>query len=344
MLIINPLRVFVKVKSRVINLLVAHTNMQKIPVAISQCLLGDPVRFDGGHKHNSYITEVLGVFLALRPVCPEVAIGLGVPRKPIRLVANVKETRVRGVADARMDVTAELAAQAEVVCASGDICGHIFMQNSPSCGVFGVKRFTAAGHLLDQKGRGAYARAITERLPLLPVEEAGRLSDPMVCENFLTRVFAYHDWQSRVGSAPAGEKLADFYARYRYLVMAHQPSASETLDEQLASLSMVADLDQARDDFFSVLMEALRHTATRANTTRVLQAIYARLKHHLQDAEDEQLERLIAAYQHGAEPLSVPLNRLEIHLTKIDDADLAQQVFWAPFPQALGLRDKIHPF
>ena len=118
--------------------------MHKIPVAISQCLLGERVRFDGGHKHNHYITDVLGQYLEFRPVCPEVAVGLGVPRKPIRLVVIDKTTRVRGATDSHMDVTAELAAQADqLVHDSGDICGHIFMQNSPSCGVFGVKRFTS---------------------------------------------------------------------------------------------------------------------------------------------------------------------------------------------------------
>lgn len=319
--------------------------MQKISVAISQCLLGEPVRFDGGHKHNHYITEVLGQYLEFRPVCPEVAIGLGVPRKPIRLVVTDKTTRVRGAIDSRMDVTGELAAQADqLVNDSGDICGHIFMQNSPSCGVFGVKRFTSAGQLLDQKGRGAYAQAITERLPLLPVEEAGRLNDPMLCENFMTRVFAYHDWNTAVANAPTAEKLTDFCARYHYLVMAHCPSACEWLDEQLASLSMAADLEEMGDHFFRVLMNALSHTATRANTTRVLQAIHERLKDRLKEAENEQLGRLIAAYQHGHEPLSIPLTQLEIHQAKTNDANLARQIFWAPFPPALGLRNNIHPF
>lgn len=316
--------------------------MQKIPVAISQCLLGERVRFDGGHKHNHYVTDLLGQYLEFRPVCPEVAIGLGVPRKPIRLVVTNKTTRVRGAADPQMDVTAELTAQADQLVRNvGDIFGHIFMQNSPSCGVFGVKRFTPAGQLLDQKGRGAYAQAITERLPLLPVEEAGRLVDPVLCENFLTRVFAYHDWNVSVALAPDTQKLTSFFARYHYLIMAHYPSSWDELSGQL---SMPGNIDQRCNSFFNILMTALNHIPTRTNTRRVLKTIHDALKNHLADAENDTVKQLIDAYHQGQEPLSVPLARLASYQTKVDNPYLKHQVFWEPTPDALGLRKVINAF
>ena len=114
--------------------------MDKIPLGVSECLLGEPVRFDGGHKHNRYLTEVLGQYMAFHPVCPEVAIGLGIPRKPIRIVATDRGSRIQGVTNPDLDVTEALAAQADLaVAAMPDICGYLFMQNSPSCGVFDMK-------------------------------------------------------------------------------------------------------------------------------------------------------------------------------------------------------------
>ncbi len=151
--------------------------MSKIPVGVSQCLLGEQVRFDGGHKRSRYLTDVLSSFIEFRPVCPEVAIGLGIPRKPIRLMVMGEETRVVGVADPSLDVTDALVAQAELaVQQMPDICGYVFMQNSPSCGVFGMKRYRTNGYTMDAKGRGAYAKRFMELMPYLPVEEAGRLT------------------------------------------------------------------------------------------------------------------------------------------------------------------------
>ena len=317
--------------------------MNRIPVAISQCLVGEPVRFDGGHKHNHYITEVLGQHLEFRPVCPEVAIGLGVPRKPVRLIVTDQGVRVRGLADSHMDVTAQLTAQADqIVHNSGDICGHIFMQNSPSCGVYGLKRYTPDGQLLDRKGRGAYAQAITENLPLLPVEEAGRLNDPVLCENFLTRVFAYHDWKIAVAIAPDAQQLTDFYARYHYLIMAHHPPSCDALRDQLSMPP--EDIHQRCDNFLDILMNALNHIPSRANTTRVLKMIYEALKNHLDDAESETVKQLIDAYYQGREPLSVPLTQLSFHKLKVDNPYLIHQVFWEPTPDALGLRKMINAF
>ncbi len=176
---------------------------EKIPIGISECLLGEPVRFDGGHKRNRFLTDVMSRYFDYRPVCPEVLIGLGIPRKPIRLVATDKGTRVRGVDDDSLDVTEALAGEADsALDRMPDLCGYVLMQNSPSCGAFRMKRYGENGFPLDSDGVGAFAERLMELHPLLPVEEAGRLTDAGLRDNFIARVFAYKDWKDSVGSYP----------------------------------------------------------------------------------------------------------------------------------------------
>ena len=171
----------------------------------------------------------------------------------------------------------------------------------------------------------------------MPVEEAGRLNDPVLCENFLTRVFAYHDWKIAVAIAPDTEKLADFYARYHYLIMAHHPPSCDALRNQLSMPP--EDIHQLCANFLDILMDALNHIPTRANTTQILRMIHDALKNHLNDAESETLKQLIEAYYQGLEPLNVPLAQLSLHKIKVDNPYLTQQVFWEPTPDALGLRN-----
>ncbi|HEX7762651.1 MAG TPA: DUF523 and DUF1722 domain-containing protein, partial [Cellvibrio sp.] len=236
--------------------------MSKIPVGVSQCLLGEQVRFDGGHKRSRYLTDVLSSFIEFRPVCPEVAIGLGIPRKPIRLMVVGEETRVVGVADPSLDVTDALVAQAELaVQQMPDICGYVFMQNSPSCGVFGMKRYRTNGYTMDAKGRGAYAKRFMELMPYLPVEEAGRLNDAGLRENFLTRVFAFHDFKTQLSQAPTAKKLIAFYSRYKYQVMAHHVPSYFEIGRFLSNLAG-RDIESCRDQFFQLFMAALSHHAT----------------------------------------------------------------------------------
>ena len=165
---------------------------RKIPLGISSCLLGQKVRFDSGHKHNPYITQSLGEFFSFEPFCPEVTIGLGIPREPIRLIRGEDEDSVRcvGTKNPNLDVTTEL-----VQCAEdqahwvASVYGYIFKKDSPSCGMERVKVYTNASARRD--GRGMFAATIMDRFPDLPVEEEGRLSDARLRENFIKRVFLY---------------------------------------------------------------------------------------------------------------------------------------------------------
>jgi uncharacterized protein YbgA (DUF1722 family)/uncharacterized protein YbbK (DUF523 family) len=312
--------------------------MNKIPIGVSQCLLGEPVRFDGGHKHNHYLTDVLSDYLEYHSVCPEVAIGLGIPRQPIRLIATDQQTRVRGGDDTSLDVTDALVEQADIAAANlPDICGYVFMQSSPSCGVYGLKRYDENGLQVDKQGRGAYAARLMELMPLLPVEEAGRLSDAGLRDNFITRVFAFADWKQSVAAAPSAKALVHFYSRYKYQVMAHHVPSYFNIGRFLANLAG-RDIQQVGDEFIQRFMKALSYHASRKGNTNAMMHLRGYLKNSLAREDQAELSRVINAYREGHVPLVVPLTLLKHHLMKNDNDYLKQQTFWSPYPEKLGLR------
>lgn len=315
--------------------------MDKIPLGVSQCLLGDPVRFDGGHKRNRYLTDVLSQYIEFHPVCPEMAIGLGVPRKPIRLIVTDGQDRIRGIENPDLDVTDALAQEAEsAVAAMPNICGYVFMQNSPSCAVFGLKRYGTNGHSIDSRGRGAYAKRFMELLPLIPVEEAGRLTDAGLRENFIARVFALYDWRKNLEQNPTPKKIIEFYSRYKYQVMAHHVASYFTIGKFLANLS-AKPIQEINQEFIRLLMTALSHPATRKGNTNAMMHLRGYLKTHINKLEKEELGHLIDAYCKGAVPLVVPLTLLKHHLMTLDNPYLKNQTFWSPHPEALGLRNLV---
>ena len=164
----------------------------RIRVGISSCLLGQAVRYDGGHKYSDCIAESLGQQFDLVPYCPEVAIGLGVPRPPIRLIQGMHGTRACRIAEPAFDVTDPLAAYAGSVAAQRhDVSGYIFKSGSPSCGMQGVPVF-AAGGIPVSAGVGVYAATLMRLLPELPCEDELRLMNAEVRESFIERVLAYH--------------------------------------------------------------------------------------------------------------------------------------------------------
>lgn len=315
--------------------------MKKIPLGISQCLLGEKVRFDGGHKRNRYLTDVLSKYVEFQSVCPELAIGLGVPRKPIRLIVTDGQDRIRGVESPDLDVTDALVAEAEqAVARMPDICGYVFMQNSPSCGVYGLKRYRSNGYGMDSKGRGAYAKRFMELMPLIPVEEAGRLNDAGLRENFITRIFALNDWRQNLQKNPTAKKLIDFYSRYKYQVMAHHVPSYFAIGKFLANLSE-RPIDEINREFIQLLMTALGHQASRKGNTNAMMHLRGYLKLHISKLEKEELSHLIESYGKGMVPMVVPLTLLKHHLMTLDNPYLKNQTFWSPHPEDLGLRNHV---
>ncbi|WPP00675.1 DUF523 and DUF1722 domain-containing protein [Pseudomonas sp. HR96] len=310
-------------------------------LAISACLMGDEVRYNAGHKQSLLCRNALAEHFDFIRVCPEVAIGLGIPREPIRLVGEPNQPRAVGTVHAERDVTDALAQYgAHMAGQLDDICGYIFMQKSPSCGLERVKVYRDNGAPQADGGRGIYAQAFCAAYPDLPVEEEGRLNDPVLRENFLVRVFAYADWQRVRAAGLSRRALTEFHARYKYQLMANNPPQYKVLGKMLGSMGE-ADANDVGPRYFSQLMAALKRCATRGTHSNVLLHLSGYLKQHIGPADKQEMLQLIDQYRQGIVPLVVPLTLLK-HLFRLHpDPYIAQQVYLQPHPENLSLRNAI---
>jgi uncharacterized protein YbgA (DUF1722 family)/uncharacterized protein YbbK (DUF523 family) len=315
--------------------------IHKPKLGISACLMGDEVRFNGGHKESHLCTRELTEYFEFVTACPEVAIGMGIPREPIRLVGDPQNPQAIGSVNSALNVTASLAAYgAQMAEELGDICGYIFMQKSPSCGLERVKVYRENGAPVDGGGRGIYAQAFCERHPNLPVEEDGRLNDAVLRENFITRVFAYAAWQELLKAGISRRSLTEFHSRYKYQLMANDPVQYKVLGNLLGSMGR-NDPNEIAPRYFSDLMAALKKPATRRTHTNVLQHISGYLKQTLTAADKQEIQQLIAQYHQGIVPLIVPLTLLKHHFRQHPDPYVALQVYMQPHPENLSLRNAI---
>lgn len=315
--------------------------MYKIKVGISACLLGQAVRFDGGHKHSAFCERELGAHFDFHPLCPEMAIGLGAPRPAIRLVRRDGEVRAQS-RDGALDVTERLIAFSEQQAGRLDfLSGYILCAKSPSCGMERVRLYSAAGKGGGEggakEGVGLFARALMATNPLLPVEEDGRLCDPVLRENFVLRVFAYHDWQELCASGLSAASLTGFHARYKYLVLSHATRHYQVLGRLLGGLGR-EPLDEIAQRYIQGLMEALRLRANRRGHTNVLMHLQGYFKGVLTPSQKQELCELIDKYRLGLVPLLVPLTLLRHHLREHPNPYLARQVYLNPHPESLRLR------
>ena len=313
----------------------------KPKIAISACLLGAEVRFNGGHKASQLCSQALSEYFEFVPLCPEVAIGLGIPRQPIRLIGDPAQPQAVGSVDSSLDVTRPLHDYGVAMAAAHtDICGYIFMQKSPSCGLERVKVYQDGGRPAELSGRGIYAQAFCAAHPDLPVEEDGRLNDPVLRENFLTRVYAYSTWQQLLRAGITRRSLTEFHACYKYQLMAHHPEQYKILGNMLGNLGK-NDPREIAPQYFSELMKALKKCATRRTHTNVLQHISGYLKQSISPEDKQEVQYLIGQYLHGIVPLIVPLTLLKHHFRLHPDPYISRQVYLQPHPENLSLRNAI---
>lgn len=313
----------------------------KIKVGISSCLLGQEVRYDGTHKHFRLATDSLARYFDFVPECPEVGVGMSIPRKPIRLVGEVDKPNAVAVHDETLDYTAELTRYGKLKAQQHtDLSGYIFMKNSPSCGLFRVKVYQENGYPAATPGRGLYARAFTDAHPLLPVEESGRLCDPTLRENFVTRVFAYANWQALTKEGLTPKRLTDFHARYKYVLMAHSPLKYAELGRMLADAGN-QNIDKLGERYFSALMTTLGSLASRKTHTNVLMHLQGYLKKKISAPEKAELANIIEQYRTAQLPLVVPVTLLRHHFNNHPDPYIAQQAYLQPYPDDLSLRNAI---
>jgi uncharacterized protein YbgA (DUF1722 family)/uncharacterized protein YbbK (DUF523 family) len=312
----------------------------RIPVGISSCLLGEAVRYDGAHKRSAFCNDVLGNYLAFQPFCPEMAIGLGAPRPIIRLVGEPGGLRALQKTIPLRDITDELAGYADkVVAEHTDLCGYIFTEKSPSCGVFRVKHYNADGVQTGDHARGIFAARLIERWPLLPVEEAGRLNDADLCESFVLRVYVWHAWHNQVLPKLSARELIAFWSSCKYLVLAHDEKTYRDIGPLLADLSH-DDLHTTAETFFRKLMLALQKPSTRGSNLNALQHLRGYLKNALDETEKQSLTTLLDQYRDGYIPLIVPLAMLRHLLARHPQPYANSQRYLHPYPDELGLRNK----
>lgn len=312
-----------------------------IRIGISSCLLGEPVRFDGNHKHDHYITGTLGEVFEFVPVCPEVGIGLGVPRPTIRLVGPSDAPRALGVKDTELDVTDKLVRYGQRMAGRlGGISGYIFKSKSPSCGMERVKLYEPAGGkgaAGSKAGVGLYAREIMRANPLLPVEEEGRLGDPLLRDNFLECVFVYDRWRLLTAQRLTAKALVDFHTRHKLALMAHGTEQYRLLGRMIADAGK-RPLRQLADAYGLLLMQTVRRRASASRHTNVLMHILGYLKQQLSGADKRELLELIDDYRQGRVPRIVPITLLKHHFRHHPNDYIAGQSYLNPDPRELKLR------
>lgn len=304
-------------------------------LGIGSCLAGNPVRYNGDTNSPNDHVRNLCAYFETRAFCPEVGIGLGVPRPPIHLVGSADAVRVLDVQTHRHDYTDRIHAYArQVLDQAPGMCGYILVKGSPSCGYGGVKRFSPDGDYLASDQHGIFAAALAHYDPLLPLEDDGRLNDPGLRESFVARARAYHEWKRLLQQGVTAHRLIAFYSRYKYLVMAHHVPGYKTLGRLLADAGR-QPADDLAAAFIATLMDSLTHRATRRSHSNVLFHLAGYLKQHITTGQRQQLAMLIEDYRTGRAPLITPMTLLKQHFADHPNAYIDGQVFLDTYPQDL---------
>ncbi len=313
---------------------------EKIPVGISACLLGDKVRFDGGHKRLAFAVETLSAWVSFEPVCPEMAIGLPAPRAALRLVKTTDGEISLRFSDGREgDLTGQMQAFSQKRIAGFEhLCGYIVCAKSPTCGMERVRVYEPESKNNRKAGTGIYTAELMKRFPWLPVEEDGRLHDPELRENFMQRICALHELNQLRREGLTRKGLIAFHSRYKLLLLAHSQPQYRELGPFVAGLHQWQDLEAFFVEYRQRLMNLLSHPATRRNHTNVLMHIQGYFRKQLNARQREELSALIDRYRRGTQPLLAPVTLLKHYLAEYPDDYLAQQRYFDPCPEALCLR------
>ncbi len=312
-----------------------------IKLGVSACLLGEPVRYDGQHKYDHYLTDILGKYVEWYPVCPEVECGMSIPREAMHLTGTPKSPRLVTV-HTGIDHTAKMKAWCKKKVdelEKENLCGFIFKSKSPSSGLFRVKVFNAKG-IPEKNGIGFFARAFTERFPLLAAEEEGRLHDSAIRDRFIDHAVTYSRWQNYAKTEATVKGLQNFHARHKYMIMAHSPKDVAPLGK-LAANATKANLQKIQLEYLNLLVSVLKLQATIRKNTNVLQHIAGYFKKELQDFEKIELQKSIEEYHQENFPLLATLVLLRHFAKKYDKHYLLDQYYLSPSPIEFYLKHHV---
>lgn len=311
-----------------------------VKIGISACLLGHEVRYNGGHQLNRYLTNTLGSFVEYVPVCPETECGMGIPREPVRLVGDINAPRLVGRESGR-DWSDQMRSWAETrldTLVDEDLCGFIFKAKSPSSGMARVKVYPPEGGQPRYDGTGFFAAMFMERFPLLPVEDDGRLNDPKLRENFITRIFTMRHWRDMIEENRSIGGLVDFHTRHKLLLMSCSVEAYRTLGKLVAHAREMK-LEELFATYLQQLLRALSLKTTIKKNVNVLQHILGYFKKDLTGDEKKECLELVQAYKDELVPLIVPVTLFKHYVRKYNKDYLSKQVYLYPHPLELKLRN-----
>jgi uncharacterized protein YbgA (DUF1722 family)/uncharacterized protein YbbK (DUF523 family) len=300
------------------------------------------VRYDGGHKLDHFLVDILGRYVEWVPVCPEVEIGLPIPRESMRLVGDPEDPRFvapRSGTDYTDRMKAWARERVEQLAAL-DLCGFVFKKDSPSSGLFRVKVYNEHG-MAERTGTGLFAREVRRRFPLLPLEEEGRLNDMALRESFIERIFAYYRWTEMLKNDPTPGGLVRFHTAHKLTLMAHSIKHYQELGRLVARAGTIP-WEELSATYGKLFMDGLALLGTRRKHVNVLQHLMGYLKKELSSDDKQELLGLIEDYRQELVPLIVPLTLLQHHLRRYPVPEwVHQQVYLHPYPKELMLRNHV---
>jgi uncharacterized protein YbgA (DUF1722 family)/uncharacterized protein YbbK (DUF523 family) len=315
--------------------------MEKIKLGISTCLLGESVRYDGGHKLDRFLTDTLGLYVQYVPVCPEVECGLPIPRESMHLEGNPDSPRLI-TSRTKQDMTERMVSWAKkrvVELEKEGLCGFIFKNDSPSSGMERVKVYNEKG-MPVKKGIGMFAKILMEHFPLLPVEDEGRLHDPELRENFIERIFILKRWREALTQKESRGIVVNFHTKHKLLILSHSPRHYQTMGKLVAKARELSIKELYRQ-YQTILMEALQLKTTPKKNANVLQHMMGYFKEQLSADEKQELLEVIDHYRHEYIPLIVPITLIQHYVRKYDQPYLKEQVYLNPHPLELQLRNHV---
>ncbi len=312
----------------------------KIKLGVSTCLLGEKVRYDGGHKMNRYVRDTLGQYFDYLPVCPEVECGLPIPREALRLTGDPGAPRLV-TNKTGLDYTEQMQTWGRkrlVELEQEDLCGYIFKSRSPSSGMERIKVYRVRDGMPVNEGVGLWARMFMDHFPLVPVEDEGRLNDPLLREHFIERVFVYARWRELVRTGFKAGDLIDFHSRHKLLFMAHSPKLYKEMGSFVADFKQLSR-EQLIEAYHRLLHQAMQEKTSVKKHINVLQHLLGYFKNDLTPDEKQEFLDLVESYRNGDVPLIVPITLINHFVRKYQEPYLGRQYYLNPHPGELRLRN-----